>query len=268
MSQGTETRFDADTALAETGERRWRGEVSERWYVGRGANGGLLAAQCTRAMQALAADAERLPRSLTVHFLEAPVAGPIEIAGTVERAGRSATSVSLRLEQEGRTVGLALGALAPWREGGTEHTATRPPRIPRPEELPPLDPSSSGIPAFVANYDWRWAIEEDGDAARVGGWIRTADPRPVDHVALAAFADAFPPAVFPLVGRVLPAPTIDLTIHFRAPLEDLGEGWVLGAFATRRLAGGFFEEDGELWSEDGRLLAQSRQLAMLREPSP
>ncbi|HEX8101884.1 MAG TPA: thioesterase family protein [Solirubrobacteraceae bacterium] len=258
--------FDADTAIEAAGERRWRGQVSERWYVGRGANGGLLAAQCVRAMQALAGDPERVPRSLTVHFLEAPVAGPIEIAGTIERAGRSTTAVSLRLEQGERTVGLALGALARWRDGGREHLAVAPPRVPRPDALAPLDPATSGLPAFVANYDWRWAVEEGGHAARVGGWIRTAEPRAVDHVALAAFADAFPPAVFPLIGGTAPAPTIDLTIHFRAPLDGLGEGWILGAFASRRLAGGFFEEDGELWSEDGRLLVQSRQLAMLREP--
>ena len=217
-------------------------------------------------MQALAGDADRVPRSLTVHYLEAPMAGPIELAGAIERQGRSTTAVSLRFEQEGRTVGLALGALARWRPGGRDYMATEPPRVPRPADLPQLDPATSGMPPFVANYDWRWAVEEGGHPARAGGWIRTVDPRPVDHVAVAAFADAFPPAVFPLIGGIAAAPTIDLTIHFRAPLDGVGEGWVLGAFATRRLSGGFFEEDGELWSEDGVLLAQSRQLAMLREP--
>ncbi len=119
------------------------------------------------------------------------------------------------------------------------------------------------------NYDWRWATDGAEGDALVGGWIRVPGARPVDHVSLAAFADAFPPAVFPLLrGRVAGAPTIDLTIHFRAPIPERGAGWVLGAFRSRRAAGGFFEEDGELWSEDGTLLVQSRQLAMLREPRP
>ena len=260
------TRFDADTALEPIGDGRWRGTISERWYVGRGANGGLVAALCVRAMTALAADPGREPRSLTVHYLAPFTAGPVEVAGRVERSGRSTTAVSLRLEQEGRPVGLALGALGVWQEGAREHGAIRPPDVQPPGALEPLDPATPGVPPFVVNYDWRWAVGPGDNAARVGGWLRTADPRPVDHVALAAFADAFPPAVFPLLGGALPPmPTIDLTIHFCAPLDGLGEGWILGAFASRHLAGGVFEEDGELWSEDGRLLVQSRQLAMLRE---
>jgi acyl-CoA thioesterase len=259
------TRFDDDTALAPFGERRWTGYVAEHWYVGRGANGGLLAAQAVRAMEELAGDPERVPRSVTIHYLEAPTAGPLELAGAVERSGRATTSVSLRMQQGGRTVALALGALAVWRDGQRDHLAGEPPRVPRPDELEPLDPSSSATaPVFMSNYEWRWL--PPGAGAEVAGWIRAPGGRPVDHVAVAAFADAFPPAVFPLIGwKPAGAPTIDLTIHFRAPLREVGDGWVLATFRSRRVSGGFFEEDGELWSEGGVLLAQSRQLAMLRE---
>ena len=45
---GAATRFDADTGLEPVGDHRWRAEVSERWFVARGPNGGLFAAQATR----------------------------------------------------------------------------------------------------------------------------------------------------------------------------------------------------------------------------
>ena len=62
-------------------------------------------------------------------------------------------------------------------------------------------------------------------------------------------------------------PTIDLSLHFRQTLPRPGaapDAWTLAVFRTLTSREGFLEEDGELWSQDGVLLAQSRQLALAR----
>jgi hypothetical protein len=100
-----------------------------------------------------------------------------------------------------------------------------------------------------------------------GGWLRTAEPGLPDAVRIVTYADAWFPAAFARLGAVVAAPTLDLTVHLRAPLPPPGmapEDHVLGVFRTRWAAGGVWEEDGELWSPGGVLLAQSRQLALVR----
>ena len=77
-------------------------------------------------------------------------------------------------------------------------------------------------------------------------------------------SDGWLPAAFSKLGRFAIVPTFDLTIHFRAPLPAPGE-WLLAEYRSAVSAGGAWEEDGELWTQDGTLVAQSRQLAMMRE---
>ena len=80
------------------------------------------------------------------------------------------------------------------------------------------------------------------------------------------YSDAWLPSPFTRLTGPVPAPTVDLTIHFRDPAAAarVGAGEpVLARFRSTTSAGGYFEEDGEMWSRDGVLLAQSRQLALL-----
>jgi hypothetical protein len=95
-----------------------------------------------------------------------------------------------------------------------------------------------------------------------GGWLGLREERPIDAAAVAILADAWFPAPWPRLKGLAPAPTIDLTIHFRAPLPFEGR-LLLGRFETKLVRDGFFEEDGELWAPDGTLVAQSRQLGLL-----
>jgi acyl-CoA thioesterase len=79
---------------------------------------------------------------------------------------------------------------------------------------------------------------------------------------LVAFADAWMPPIFGRLTEPAPVPTIDLTVHLRDPIPEGYDDWVLVVFRTSVASDGFIEEDGELWTRDGLLLAQSRQLAL------
>lgn len=100
------------------------------------------------------------------------------------------------------------------------------------------------------------------ERGETGGWLGLVEEREIDSLALAVLADAWFPAVWTRLGALAPAPTVDLTIHFRTTLP-LPDSLLLGRFRSRLVRDGFFEEDGELWAPDGTLVAQSRQLGLL-----
>jgi len=252
--------LDEDTTLEPLTPTRWRATVADRWWVTRGPFGGYVAAILTRAMLAAVGDPARRPRSLTVHFVEPPQAGPVEVCAAVERSGRSATTLNLRLEQDGRPVALALGSCAVWRDGEPEWAET-PPHARKPDAYGRLG-REDPIAGFVDRLEVRPVHPLISGRPRNLAWLRFDPPRPLDHVALTALSDGWMPAAFSKLGRSVGAPTVDLTIHFRAPVAN-GE-WVLADYRSRFSAGGAWEEDGDLWAADGTLLAQSRQLALIR----
>jgi acyl-CoA thioesterase len=255
----------ADTELERVGERRWRGEVSERWWIQRGPFGGYISTFLARA----AVDtAERPLRTLSVHFIDAPQAGAIDVVAVPERVGRSSTALSLRLEQDERPVALAIAGCALWRDGEPEWADVAPPEAPAPEDCPPVE-RVDGAPRFHDRFALRWVgggfIGHPQDRARNVAWMRLEEGGALDHLAVTAMSDGWLPAAFSKLGRFAIVPTFDLTIHFRAQLPAPGE-WLLADYRSHFSAGGAWEEDGELWAEDGTLVAQSRQLAMMRAP--
>ena len=263
--------FDADTAVQPGGDGRYRADVRPNWWVGRGPNGGYIAALLLRALTAELAEAARAPRSLTVHFTAPPVEGPLEIAVTVERGGRTLSTLSARAEQDDRLVALALAAFSPARPG-FDYDDTTAPATPSAAASFPVDPTRPGAPAMLANYDLRWAFGIRPGAgtpgpAHVGAWLRCAVPRVHDALAVAAYTDALIPPPFARIGRVAAAPTVDLTIHFATGLPGrLAPAPEAHCLVTGRAdlsREGFFAGDTDVWSPDGRLLARARQHALL-----
>jgi len=271
MGTDPANRFDRDTAVRPLGSERgvhaFEGRIDPGWWIARGPNGGYVAAIVLRALAACV-EPDRAPRSLTVHYTAPPAEGPVRIEARVERTGRSLSTISGRMLQGDRVLALALGAFSKPRPGPSFDHA-QPPEAPPPEACPRFE----GRTPMNARYDYRWAVGHPPfsgvEHALSGGWIRSAEPRVADAPLMAAFTDAWPPACFALLrpGEApTPVPTVDLTVHFRRdlPLEGAAPGdFYLAVFRSRFSEQGFVEEDGEVWSRDGVLLAQSRQLAVI-----
>lgn len=264
------SRFRTDTAVTRTAAGRYRAVIDRGWWIQRGPNGGYLAAIVLRAVLAEVDDPARRPRSMTLHYLRPPAEGPCEVEVTVERAGRGLSTVTARLSQDGRDCVVALVALGVVRHGPELHDHPAP-AVPAAADVPPPPERTTVGPdvpfrhRFEVRPTFGPAPFSNGDEALTGGWIRTADSDPVDEVLLAAVADAWSPAVFSKVEVPVGVPTVDLTIHFRnTPSEE--PGWCLVRFRTLEASEGYLEESGEVWSADGTLLAESRQLAVLIAP--
>jgi acyl-CoA thioesterase len=256
--------FAEATEVVRVREGAWVATCDGGWSTELGPNGGYLAAIVLWAMTSELGDPGRRPRSLTCHYLRSPRPGPVDIAVTVERSGRSLSTLTARLCQDDRLCVLAVGAFAVDLDGVLDYNGA-PPAVAGPEATARL-PAVPQVP-ITQHFDMRPALGAPlyagADEALSGGWLRFAERQPLDEPALALFADAWWPSPLPRLTRPASLPTIDLTVHFRAPAPD--DGPVLAVFRSSTAAGGFFEEDGELWSRDGVLLAHSRQLALLVE---
>ena len=268
--------FERDTAVLRAGERGretiFEAAVADGWRAGRGPHGGYMAAMLLRALAESVAEPGRAPRSLTIHYARAPEPGPVQITTILEREGRSLSTLSARIEQEGRLIALALAAFSvPW--SGPEISEIPLPDVDGPDaERVAGSALAFGAPDFTRHMIMHPRIGlAPFRGAEVpmefGAWIGLAEARPLDAPMLAFFSDALIPAPFMALAQPAPAPTVDLTIHFRVALPRVPEPDAHELCFARVRAGviheGFFEEDSTIWAADGTLLAQSRQLAIL-----
>jgi acyl-CoA thioesterase len=260
--------FDRATSVAHAAGDHWVTPLDAGWFGGAAPHGGHLAAQILRAIKCSAGDGALRPRSLTVHFVSRAEPGQLEINAVTERGGRTLSTFSARATQDGSLVALAVAALGRDREGPLLRDA-RMPEVPPPDELRgPSERARAMSPPVWTHYETRFAIGTpfSGGPARAGGWIRPREPRPPDDLLVTALTDMWMPPVFmSLDAPSYYVPTVELTVNYVAATEGLpGEGWYLTVFTAPAASDGYFREEGEVWSQDGRLLARSSQLGVFR----
>jgi acyl-coenzyme A thioesterase PaaI-like protein len=258
--------FSVATAVADMGGGVFHCGVAEGWDINGNANGGYLLAMTGRAMARAAGRPD--PVSVTGHYLSPGKVGPAEVVAHVVKSGKRFATVAATLQAGGRPIIAALGTFGDLSQASdrAELVDGTPPDLPPPEACIPRSASHVTV-NFSNRLDMRLHPEDAtfGDdlpsgRALVRGWFRLHDGEPLDTTALLCCVDAFPPTAF---NALLPrgwTPTIELTAHVRARPAP---GWLRCRFSTRFVTGDLLEEDGEVWDAQGRLVAQSRQLALL-----
>lgn len=257
------TEFDTDTALTKTGDGHYAGVITDRWMIGGGPNGGYIASLMLRALMAETPQPD--PVSLTSHYVGRPEPGPCDVSVTLSHATKSHAFMDVSLAQAGTVRARAVGVFGQRRDDQPfDSTITTSASTPPGVGVPVRDAGPGGVPmmSFLDRFKYLspnavdpFAGDPTGPAV-VGGWTSLVD-RDLDTLAVPLFADCWPPPMFRRHGPGM-APTIELTVHFRGVPEP---GWTWCIFESRVLAGGYVEEDGELWSATGKLIAMSRQIS-------
>ncbi len=262
--------FDRETAVRPTDTPGvWSTEVSDQWNIGQNPNGGYAISSVLRAMLASAAASaasHSMPISVTSHYLRPPAAGQsAEIVTEHVRSGRTTSTVVGRLVQEGRERIRVLGTFGEEPHSVGPPTLTIPPfPVPQPDECTSRRELEQGIALpILGRLDVRIdpALTGVSGRAEVAGWIRFLDGREPDTTSLLLFCDAFPPSPFGLLGRIGWVPTLELTVHVRRPPAP---GWIRAHLTTRDIGDQLLVEDCVLWDSSGAVVAQARQLSLLR----
>jgi hypothetical protein len=274
-----DSEFDRDTAPARRAPGVYDIDLPAGWTIANAVNGGYLLAVLGRAL----ADALPHPDPFTVsaHYLTASQPGPAVIRTDVVRTGRTLSTGQASLfqyDEQGAEVE-RIRVLASYGDldalPDDVRTSAVPPAMPPIEQCFGSDASAGPpgpLPGSAALTDRLmvkldpatvgWAVGAPSGKGEMRAWFGLADGRDADPFSLLLAVDALPPTAFEL-GLSGWVPTVELTVHVRCRPAP---GPLRVSVTTRNLAGGFLEEDAEVWDSADRLVAQSRQLARVRLP--
>jgi hypothetical protein len=245
--------------------RRYDVTLDPGWAIGGRPNGGYLLAVLARsACLALSAPA---PLAVSGHFLRAPTPGPAEIVVEVSRRGRRVSAARSTLWQEGKPCLDALVSTGAPPDAAAQVDFSD---VPAPDLRPPEECPTGRLENFEVELLDQIDLRMDPTTVQfahlsalpgrplVRAWFRLLEEEPIDAFGLLLAVDALPPTVFNL-GRLGWAPTVELTVLLRGVPRP---GWLKVEARTRSLVGGWFDEEAAVWDSAGRLVAQSRQLAL------
>jgi acyl-CoA thioesterase len=243
--------FD-DATQVTAGDSRWQGKTSEDYWAFVGPFGGATAATILRALidhPQRAGD----PLSLTVNFC-APVAqGAFDLDVRLVKANRSTQHWCVEMTQAGGEVATLATAVFAERRPSWSH-----PQAP----FPPTKPYEQTLPYGKVAAP---ASAEPNSYSKL--WIGDRVPRKIDALSLMSMSDAFFGRIFHARRELVPFGTVSITTYFHADAADLAAEditRVLAVADAKIFHKSYGDQNGELWSPNGRLLATTTQIAYFK----
>ena len=229
-------------------EGGFRATVTDNWYQGRTAFGGLSAALALHAAQNLVPALPPL-RSSQVSFI-GPVAGEVEVRARLLRQGRNATWIGTEITTEGSVVLTTTFVFMGAVESNIHYAG-----IERPEGLTPphLAKRARGGPGFIHNFDWRYPCgpNEEGPP-QVFRWVRMNESDGLDPmVELQCIADVLPPGVMRLMTRPGPISSMTWLCNMLTPEPRTDDGWWLLRSIGNYAEKGCSSQEMTVWNASG-----------------
>jgi acyl-CoA thioesterase len=263
--------FDQATQVT-AGDSRWQGRTSEDYWAFVGPFGGVTAATILRALIDHP-DRAGDPLALTVNYC-APIAeGAFDLDVRLVKANRSSQHWSVELSQGGGEVATLATAVFAERRPSWSH---QPAAFPEAKPFEQILRYPKVAASWVKQYDLRF-IEGDPDmsgspqaipaSAFSKLWIGDRSPRKIDELSLMSMSDAFFARVFLARRELVPFGTVSLTTYFHASAEDIAREditRVLAVADAKVFNRSYHDQNGELWSPSGRLLATTTQIGYFK----
>ncbi|MGF6399284.1 acyl-CoA thioesterase [Pseudomonas frederiksbergensis] len=241
--------------------------IPAEWGQGRASFGGLIAALQYEAMRAKV-PADRPVRSLAITFV-GPVEPDVPVSFEVDvlREGKAVSQVLGRAMQKGQVVTLVQGSFGASRPSEVAVTANTAPEMKHWNDCQEMPYIKGVTPEFMRHLAMRWSVGGlpfTGNTSRdMGGWVRLRGEGK-DEVAseahILALVDAWPPSLLSHLKKPAAGSTLTWTIEFVQPLLALSTlDWCKYLVEVEYAADGYGHAAAKLWSEDGQLIAMSRQ---------
>lgn len=254
------------SAYAAQNEGRHKVFAPPEWSQGRTLYGGMSAALCQVAAEAVLGDA-KLPLRSGMFCFVGPAGGNLTGEADMLRRGKSTAIVEATLRTEQGIGTRAILALGAGRESQISQSEIPMPDVPAPLDCPWLwgrEPDRENIESFPANFHFRRAGGlpplQKADRGELLLWVRHHKPANTHPMAaLLAIADAPPPASVTMFSEWGPISTMTWSVEVLQTDIDVRDNWFLIRTVAEHTENGYSSQKMYIWDETGRPVIAARQ---------